>query len=65
MAGTAQILKKEVAIGVLDFSFMAGSMGSVVGEKLTLIIEHAISKIFPSSLFPLPEEPRCKNLVYR
>lgn len=47
MVGTAQILKREVAIGVLDFSFMAGSMGSVVGERLTLIIEHAISKNLP------------------
>lgn len=47
MVGTAQILKREVAIGVLDFSFMAGSMGSVVGERLTLIIEYAISKKLP------------------
>lgn len=47
MVGTAEILKKQVAIGVLDFSFMAGSMGSVVGERLTSIIEYAISKKLP------------------
>lgn len=47
MVGTAQILKREVAMGVLDFSFMAGSMGSVVGERLTLIIEHAVFKKLP------------------
>ncbi|MBS0653474.1 MAG: acetyl-CoA carboxylase carboxyltransferase subunit beta [Verrucomicrobia bacterium] len=47
MVGTAEILKKKVAIGVLDFSFMAGSMGSVVGERLTSIIEYAISKKLP------------------
>lgn len=47
MVGTAQILKKRVALGVLDFSFMAGSMGSVVGERLTLIIEYAVAHQLP------------------
>ena len=47
MVGTACILGKEVALGVLDFSFMAGSMGSVVGERLTSIIEYATSKSLP------------------
>ncbi len=37
----------DVALGVLDFSFMAGSMGSVVGEKLTLLIEHALENKLP------------------
>ena len=41
MVGTCNIFNKKVALGVLDFTFMAGSMGSVVGEKLTSIIEHA------------------------
>jgi acetyl-CoA carboxylase carboxyl transferase subunit beta len=41
MVGTCRILGKMTAIGVLDFSFMAGSMGSVVGERLTSIIEYA------------------------
>lgn len=30
-----------VALGVMDFNFMGGSMGSVVGEKITRLIEHA------------------------
>lgn len=47
MVGTCRILEKEVAIGVLDFSFMAGSMGSVVGERLTSIVEYAIFKNLP------------------
>ncbi len=47
MVGTAEILRKQVAIGVLDFAFMAGSMGSVVGERLTSIIEYAIAKKLP------------------
>lgn len=45
--GTCQINMLDVAIGVLDFNFMGGSMGSVVGERLTLIIEHALSHQLP------------------
>ena len=39
--GTCLIDTKPVAIAVMDFTFMGGSMGSVVGERLTRIIEHA------------------------
>jgi acetyl-CoA carboxylase carboxyl transferase subunit beta len=47
MAGTCTIFNKKIAIGVLDFTFMAGSMGSVVGERLTSIIEHAYTHRLP------------------
>jgi acetyl-CoA carboxylase carboxyl transferase subunit beta len=36
-----------VALGVMDFRFMGGSMGSVVGEKLTRAIEMATQKRLP------------------
>ncbi|XP_060673031.1 acetyl-coenzyme A carboxylase carboxyl transferase subunit beta, chloroplastic-like [Ziziphus jujuba] len=36
-----------VAIGVMDFQFIGGSMGSVVGEKITHLIEHATNKFLP------------------
>jgi len=45
--GVGDIHSKKVAIGIMDFSFMGGSMGSVVGEKITLLIEHAIDKNLP------------------
>jgi acetyl-CoA carboxylase carboxyl transferase subunit beta len=45
--GTCQIGGKNVALAVLDFAFMGGSMGSVVGEKLTLLIELALEKRIP------------------
>lgn len=32
--GIGEIEGKEVAIGIMDFKFIGGSMGSVVGEKL-------------------------------
>ena len=47
LVGTCQIGGHPVALGVLDFSFMAGSMGSVVGERLTLLIEYALSHELP------------------
>lgn len=36
-----------VALGAMDFRFMGGSMGSVVGEKLTRLIEQATQKRLP------------------
>nr|YP_009925217.1 acetyl-CoA carboxylase subunit beta [Halenia elliptica]QNH70298.1 acetyl-CoA carboxylase subunit beta [Halenia elliptica]ULC80598.1 acetyl-CoA carboxylase carboxyltransferase beta subunit [Halenia elliptica] len=36
-----------VAVGVMEFQFMGGSMGSVVGEKITRLIEHATNKFLP------------------
>jgi acetyl-CoA carboxylase carboxyl transferase subunit beta len=36
-----------LALGVMDFSFMGGSMGSVVGEKLTRLIERATQDRIP------------------
>lgn len=47
IVGICQIHGNSVAIGVLDFSFMAGSMGSVVGERITSIIEYAIQYKLP------------------
>jgi len=45
--GTGKIAAKKVALGILDFSFMGGSMGSVVGERLTRLIELACEKHYP------------------
>lgn len=47
IVGTCQIGSHPCALGVLDFSFMGGSMGSVVGERLTLLIEHALEMQLP------------------
>ncbi len=45
--GTCQLEGRNIALGVLDFSYMGGSMGSVVGERLTLLIELAILRKLP------------------
>uniref|UniRef100_A0AAU7YT81 Acetyl-coenzyme A carboxylase carboxyl transferase subunit beta, chloroplastic n=1 Tax=Elaphoglossum sinii TaxID=3136286 RepID=A0AAU7YT81_9MONI len=36
-----------IALGVMDFHFMGGSMGSVVGEKVTRLIEYATDRSLP------------------
>ncbi|MEZ5314986.1 MAG: acetyl-CoA carboxylase, carboxyltransferase subunit beta [Chlamydiales bacterium] len=47
VVGTCTLSRHKVAIGVLNFGFMAGSMGSVVGERLTRIIELALEQKIP------------------
>ena len=39
ITGLCKIGQHKVALGIMDFSFLGGSMGSVVGEKLTRMIE--------------------------
>jgi acetyl-CoA carboxylase carboxyl transferase subunit beta len=45
--GLGELEGLPVALGVMDFNFMGGSMGSVVGEKLTRAIEYATLKRLP------------------
>ena len=45
--GTCTLDGHRIALGVLNFGYMAGSMGSVVGERLTLIIELALEQKIP------------------
>ena len=47
VTGIASIKGNKVATAVMDFDFMGGSMGSVVGEKVTRIIEKAIELRLP------------------
>nr|UTM09536.1 acetyl-CoA carboxylase carboxyltransferase beta subunit [Monanthes anagensis] len=45
--GTGQLNGIPIAIGVMDFQFMGGSMGSAVGEKITRLIEYATKSFLP------------------
>ena len=45
--GYARLHGMSVSLGVMDFSFMGGSMGSVVGEKIARLTRHAIDKRTP------------------
>jgi len=45
--GVGRLDGLPIALGVMDFRFMAGSMGSVVGEKITRLIERATRERLP------------------
>ena len=47
ICGTARIDENQVELAVMDFEFMGGSMGSVVGEKLTRAGERALANRTP------------------
>ena len=47
MAGEALIDGRRVALAVMVFEFVGGSMGSVVGERITRLIEHAAAEGLP------------------
>lgn len=47
ITGIGEIKGQKTAVAVMDFDYMGGSMGSVVGEKVTRIIEEAIKRRLP------------------
>ncbi len=47
VTGTARIGGHAAAVGVFDFGFLGGSMGTAVGERLTRLIEHAAARRLP------------------
>ena len=47
LTGVAHIRGRRVALGVMNGDFLMGSMGSVLGEKLTLLIEEATAQSLP------------------
>lgn len=51
VTGIGRVGKHRVALGVMDFGFLGGSMGSVVGEKLTRLIEAATDRGLPVIVF--------------
>jgi acetyl-CoA carboxylase carboxyl transferase subunit beta len=50
-AGAGRIDGQPVEVGVFVFEFMGGSMGSVVGEKVTRVFERALERRVPAILF--------------
>ena len=51
ITGTARINAIEVILGVLDFEFLGGSMGCVVGEKIAVAAEQALELRCPLIIF--------------
>lgn len=51
ITGVCEIYGIPVEIAVMDFEFLGGSMGSVVGEKITRAIEYATKHKLPLIIF--------------
>ena len=51
VSGTASINGLPVNTAIMNFAFMGGSMGSVVGEKITRIIERSVEDFKPVVVF--------------
>ena len=47
VCGVGKINGHQISAAVMDFEFMGGSMGSVVGEKVTLAMEEALKRKIP------------------
>src|SRR5690606_22498211 len=47
LAGTGKILGNEVAIAIMNFQFMGGSMGVVAGEKVASVMDYAYQNKVP------------------
>jgi len=64
VTGTGLIGGVAVAIGVFDFAFMGGSMGSAVGEKLTRLMEHALAERLPLVIVSASGGARMQEGIY-
>jgi acetyl-CoA carboxylase carboxyl transferase subunit beta len=51
VAGEARLAGNKISIGVMDFNFMGGSMGSVVGERIKILADNSISNKMPLIIF--------------
>ncbi|MCB0317450.1 MAG: acetyl-CoA carboxylase carboxyltransferase subunit beta [Bdellovibrionales bacterium] len=47
ITGRARVLNVPIMLGVFDFTFLGGSMGSVVGEKLARLVEDGVEEKRP------------------
>nr|YP_010295205.1 acetyl-CoA carboxylase subunit beta [Oenothera biennis x Oenothera glazioviana]UMO91479.1 acetyl-CoA carboxylase subunit beta [Oenothera biennis x Oenothera glazioviana] len=45
--GRGYLKRIHLGIGLMDFQFMGGSMGSVVGERITRLVEYATNRVLP------------------
>jgi acetyl-CoA carboxylase carboxyl transferase subunit beta len=51
LTGTAKIEGHDVALAIMDFGFMGGSMGVVVGEKIARLMDYALQRRLPVVVF--------------
>lgn len=64
VTGAGTIGGFPVVVGVMDSRFIMGSMGSVVGEKLTRAIEQAIERSVPVIIFSVSGGARMQEGIF-
>jgi acetyl-CoA carboxylase carboxyl transferase subunit beta len=64
VAGRAEIGRRKVALAVMDFRFIGGSMGCVVGEKVAGTIELAREEELPLVIVPASGGARMQEGIY-
>ena len=63
VSGLGRLAGREVSIGAFHFGFMGGSMGSVVGEKVTRIFERATERRIPAIIFSASGGARMQEAI--
>lgn len=64
VTGTGKINGIEVACAIMDSFFMMGSMGIVVGEKITRLVEYATEKGLPVIIFTASGGARMQEGIF-
>lgn len=64
VVGMARVLGHRVALAVMDFSFMGGSMGSVVGERISRILADALEDACPAIVLSASGGARMQEGVF-
>jgi len=64
ICGVGKIGNEDIAIGILDSFFMMGSMGSVVGEKVTRLVEYSTVNKLPLVIFSASGGARMQEGIF-
>jgi acetyl-CoA carboxylase carboxyl transferase subunit beta len=64
VAGVGEIDGRKVSIGIFLFDYMGGSMGSVVGEKVTRVFERATELGIPALIFSASGGARMQEGIF-
>ena len=64
LSGLGRLAGREVSIGAFHYGFMGGSMGSVVGEKVTRVFERATERRIPAIVFSASGGARMQEAIF-
>lgn len=64
LTGSARVMNIPVMLAIFDFRFMGGSMGSVVGERLTRMVERGIYTRTPVIIISASGGARMQEGIY-